>query len=240
MIRAHLQKVHDLKPMRALSSEDMSESFYAVRNARRNLRSMLTPDQLSDYQFLHQLETILDEDSKREWEMRRDTHSLPTLDDMFQFLERRTVYLSSLELPSGQGSLIKQTDDFRHTPIGVTQGRRFQNQHNEVNRLASKSSWSSGKCVKCGKNCYALFRCGEFEAMTLVERAQFVSSKRLCRVCFSNQHSTEQCFKVGCQKLQCGGKHNSLLCPLNARFKSNQSTKKEAVVASTATSTSSA
>lgn len=48
-IRAHLQKIHELKPMRAASVEDMSEAFYAVRNARRNLQSMLTSDRLSDY-----------------------------------------------------------------------------------------------------------------------------------------------------------------------------------------------
>lgn len=223
----------------------MSESFYAVRNARRNLQSMLSADRLSDYQFLHQLEAILDEDSKREWEMRRDTNTLPTLDEMFEFLERRTMFLSGLSMSTGQvpstipehkaapqSIIANRTPNY--TSNQSTQGRR-NNQNNSTR--PSKTNWTSTeKCLKCGKNCYALFRCNEFEALPLVERAQFVAEKLLCRICFSNRHKTEQCYKVGCQKSQCGERHNSFLCPLNARFKTGQTTKKEAIVATTVVS----
>lgn len=237
-IRAHLQKTHELRPMRAASCYDMSESFYTVRNARRNLQSMLSVDRLIDYQFLHQLEAILDEDSKREWEMRRDTNTLPTLDEMFEFLERRTMFLSGLSMAAGQGrstisehKTVSQSEGanrtFNYAANQSMQGRR--NNPSNATRPA-KANWTPAeKFVKCGKNCYALFRCNEFEALPLVERAQFVAEKLLCRICFSNRNKTEQCFKVGCQKSQCGE-------PLNARLKTGQATKKEATVATTAVS----
>lgn len=248
-IRAHLQKIHELKPMRSASCEDMNESLYTVRNAQRNLQSMLTADRLSDYQFLHKLEAILDEDSKREWEMRRDANTLPTLAEMFEFLERRTMFLSGLAATTGhyrstvpEHKAVTHTDGLGRASYSAAnqsmQNRR--NNQNIVNR-STKSSWTSAeKCIKCGKNCYALFRCNEFEALTLVERAQFVADKLLCRICFSSRHKTDQCYKVGCQKPQCGERHNSFLCPLNARFKTSQSTKKEATVASVAASTTTA
>lgn len=223
----------------------MSEAFYAVRNARRNLQSMLTADKLSDYQFLHQLETILDADSKREWEMRRDTNTLPTLNEMFEFLERRTMFLSGMSIGTGQGrstgaeqKAAAQSEGISRTSNStsnnatnqVMQGRR--NALNNGNRSA-KSSWApTEKCVKCGKNCYALFRCNEFEALSLVERARFVAEKSLCRICFSSKHKTELCQKVGCQKPQCGERHNSVLCPLSARFRTSRPDKKEATVIS--------
>lgn len=237
-IRAHLRKIHELKPMRAASGEDLSESLYAVRNARRNLQSMLQSESLSDYQFLHQLESILDDDSKREWEMRRDTNILPTLDEMFEFLERRTMFLSSL---SGGAGRIATTDqkvaasvESSNRTINNVVNQSFQNRRNNQNigSRPAKSNWvSTEKCVKCGKNCYALFRCNEFGALTLAERARFVADKNLCRICFSNRHKTETCEKNGCQKSDCGERHNSYLCPLNAKFKTSQSTKKEATSA---------
>lgn len=248
-IRAHLQKIQELKPMRASSCEDMSESFYTVRNARRNLQSMLTADRLSDYQFLHQLEAILDEDSKREWEMRRNANTLPTLVEMFEFLERRTMFLSGLSGTTGhyrstvaEYKAATQTDGLGRVSHSAA-NQPMQNRHNSqniVNRSTKSSGLSAEKCIKCGKNCYALFRCNEFEALTLVGRAQFVADKFLCRICFSSRHKTDQCYKMGCQKPQCGERHNSFLCPLNARFKTSQSTKKEATVASAAASATTA
>lgn len=168
--------------------------------------------------------------------MRRDANTLPTLEEMFEFLERLTMFLSNLSdrQPTAEQKAMSKPELAGRTGNQSIQDRR--NTHNNANRPA-RSNWTpSEKCIKCGKNCYALFRCSEFEALTLIERARFVADKLLCRICFSGRHKTEQFFKVGCQKPQCGEKHNSFLCPLNARFKTVQSSKKEGTAASTAVS----
>lgn len=151
-------------------------------------------------------------------------------------LSMTTVKFHSIEtenkaVPMGEFSRASQS-----APNHFMQNRR--NNQNVMNRSSKTYGTSAEKCIKCGKNCYALFRCIEFEALPLVERAKFVADKFLCRICFSSRHKTEQCYKVGCQKSQCSDRHNSFLCPLNARLKIGQPTKKEATVTSAVAYTS--
>lgn len=97
-IRAHLQEISALLPIRAKSLEDLRDVLDTVRVNRRHLLSLLEPAQLVDFQFFHQIEQLLDTEGRHEWEMRRRANDLPSLDDMFRFLEHRANFLASFAI----------------------------------------------------------------------------------------------------------------------------------------------
>lgn len=231
-IRAHMQEVSSLLPIRAKSYEDLRDVLDTVRVNRRHLLSLLTPTQLIDYQFLHQIERLLDEEGRREWEMSRRVNELPSLNEMFAFMEQRSNCMASLAMGtassrpvpantrSEQRDVQKSTTDSTqrgsgpsHSAPASHQGRRALNLPNE-----QKRPLDNRRCFKCELPGHALFHCKQFKDMSAIERRDFVQKKRLCESCFSPNHLTMACRREACP-LCPGLKHNSLVCQNSNRPK---------------------
>lgn len=115
-IRAHMQEVSSLLPIRAKSYEDLRDVLDTVRVNRRHLMSLLSPTQLIDYQFLHQIEQLLDEEGRHEWEMSRRVNELPSLNQMFAFLEQHSNCMASLTMGANSSRTVSANarDDQRN------------------------------------------------------------------------------------------------------------------------------
>lgn len=248
-IRAHMQEVSGLQQIREKSFEDLREVLDTVRVNRRHLLSLLTTEQLVDYQFLHQIEQLLDADGRREWEMRRRVNELPSLSEMFAFVEQRANCLASLAISTNapravttgsrdesrvtQKSSISTTQRTSGTAPSTTmnnnQGRRSAAQTNEQKRSAD-----TRKCFKCELPGHAMFHCDQFKAMQLNDRREFVQKKRLCESCFSPNHLSAACRREPCPHPPCAGqKHNSTICPSSSRPKSEGTVAQASVSAGT-------
>lgn len=230
-IRAHMQEISGLLPIRDKSFEDLRDVLDTVRVNRRHLLSLLTPEQLVDYQFLHQIESVLDAEGRREWEMRRRINELPSLDEMFAFLEQRANCMASLATTSGSRTTAATSrDELRQTPKPPTtsvQRVPLSSQPTPVNQHSGRVPISGNepkrltdnrKCFKCEMPGHALFRCEQFKTMTINDRRDFVVKRRLCESCFSPNHLTTVCRKEACHNCP-GIKHNSTICPNNSRSK---------------------
>lgn len=158
-----MQEVSSLLPIRDKSYEDLREVLDIVRVNRRHLLSLLTPTQLVDYQFLHQIEQLLDAEGRREWEMSRRVNELPSLEQMFAFLEQRSSCIASLamgtissrarpanardEQCNAQKSIINSTQrgsGSSQSALTSHQGRRAPTLLNEQKRPVDNR-----KCFKC-------------------------------------------------------------------------------------------
>lgn len=235
-IRAHMQEINALLPVRQRSFEDLREVLDIIRVNRRHLLSLLSSEQLVDYQLMHQIERLLDTEGRREWEMRHQINDLPTLTEMFAFLEQRANCLASLEMGTinprviavssqeDTRSILKSSGNTTQRMLGQSQsksvndqGRRPVAQFVEGKRLSDKR-----KCFKCDLPGHALFHCEKFKAMSMNERQEFVQEKRLCESCFSPNHLANNCPRDSCPRCP-GQRHNSIICPVKNRSQSESS-----------------
>lgn len=233
-IRAHLLKVYALKPMRRVSALDVEHTLNTTVHAQRELLRLVSPEQLSNYQFLFQLEQLLDADGRREWEMRRRIDTLPTLNDMFEFLEQRRMFLTSFTTHSNTTSIAstsgsKATNEaVNRTNFGMQSN--FQNRRTQPANRNRADEREGPKCFKCAKSGHGLARCDEFREMNLNDRLQLVRGQNLCHGCYSPRHATERCLNEGARCQKCAGEvHNSTICPQNSKIPAT--TKKEGTIA---------
>lgn len=197
-IRAHMQKVFALKQIQQASRDNLREILDTVRSAQRQLLLLLPPEKLGEYILLNQIEQNLDPDSQAQWGMRRTTDALPTLDQMFEFLELRASLLANVPRSS------RWTDELRR-PASLsasTQGNLF-----------GRGNEPMPKCDLCTNQHHWPFRCLKFRAMTLSDRMAYISRRKMCTCCFSLKHLVATCTDRPCPR--CNVRHNSCLCPQN-------------------------
>ncbi|XP_058814584.1 uncharacterized protein LOC131678443 isoform X1 [Topomyia yanbarensis] len=135
--------------------------------------------------LVHMLTSRLDPATKREWERTTDPKPMPKFGDLVCFLQNHVLQLQSLE------------GDFQRTATAQTTRATY-----------ATTSSSNRSCILCHGN-HSLFYCGKFKALTVPERINVVSNKRLCENYISEKHLPNQCKQRSCRI--CGKKHNSLL-----------------------------
>lgn len=209
-IRAHLQALQTLKPMQHPTSDAMRQMVDVARGSFRQLQLLLKPEQIAEYMVLHQLESLLDAEGRAQWNLRRTMEALPTLSQMFNFMQLRASMLDTLAVAPGT-QITTTNNGFRskvpanNTSIATQRGQsigRGDEPHPACDLCAGQTHWP--------------FKCPQFREKSIAERTNYVITHRMCTNCFSFKHFSKNCPDKGCPR--CNKKHNSCLCPLNARI----------------------
>lgn len=157
------------------------------------------------------------------WENSKDLTEMPTLNELFEFLERRARSQVNFELSKSQSS---QQQNDKSQSSGSKQGSSNQASNSyQANKQGSKQ-YKSGKPFE-GKNqseqrgisCYncqqphPMFRCAKFTELPIQARINRVRELKLCANCMSPNHKAGSlsCRSGKCERWKKGA-HNSLLC----------------------------
>lgn len=202
-IRAHLQALNTLTPIQKPTCEAMRKIIDVARGSFRQLQLLLKPELTAEYMLLYQIEGLLDAESQVQWSLRRSTNALPTLAQLFDFMELRASTLWYAKAPSTPASAI-----------------RSDNSPSISSSLAAQRGFSIGRgeeqrppCDLCPGQMHWPFKCSRFESKSILDRTNYTTLRQMCQNCFSLKHKTKQCPDKGCFK--CKKLHNSCLCPLN-------------------------
>lgn len=123
-----------------------------------------------------------------DWEKHAEKSKSHSIDELVKFLHTQSRVLDAV------------TED--RIPIGKQ--KKTMERHLAMN-VASKIQ----KCVKCGEQ-HHLHACRTFQNMSLDEKYQFITEKRLCRNCLHPGHVSLTCrMRFRCAK--CHKKHHVLL-----------------------------
>lgn len=204
-VRAHLQKLFMLRTIRQPSCEALRELLDVTRGSHRQLSLLLTPDKVAEYILLHRIEKLMDPESQTQWGMRRSTGAMPTLAEIYEFLELRASLLAAMPTTSSQRE---------EQRVGPSAGKAFAGQ--ERGRSAGRTNEMRPQCGLCAGERHWPFRCTKFKALPMAERMTYVNRHKMCVNCFSQKHSTLQCPDVQCPR--CRMAHNSALCPRNTEI----------------------
>lgn len=196
-IRAHLRKIDALRPIQRPTCDAIREVLDTVRGAQRQLQVLVNAENLSEHLLMHRIERLLDSETLSQWALRRVPSALPTLNQMYEFLELRASALLGLTELSGLQFHQRTRDTSVVSAIGRSDERRP-----DCNMCPGERHWP--------------FKCIKFKKLSLSERWAHVNERRMCGNCFSLRHKANQCQDRKCPR--CRTPHNSCLCPANTQI----------------------
>lgn len=143
--------------------------------------------------MLHFLSKQVDYTTRKAFESSRDLETLPTLDEFFEFLEKRCIILENISA-TDQDKQAKNSK-MLYKPSLFTQ---------EI------SSSKSQSCLHCKGSSHNIYTCGSFKTLHHNERKRFVLANRLCYNCLGFKLSVSNCpSSKNCSI--CSHKHHTLL-----------------------------
>lgn len=166
-----------------------------VTNSKRNIESLqnlkVNTTQLYEFLLIYLLQKKLDFGSRKLFEQERNIAELPTLDEFFEFLDKRCIILENLAGPDPRPN--KKYDKVTlHT-------------NNKPNSLKSDFF-----CVYCNNTGHRIYSCHRFIELPYFEKSKFVDSRKLCRNCLGTKHSLENCTSNH-KCTHCHKEHHSIL-----------------------------
>lgn len=200
IIRAHLRKIYALKPMQEASCDGLRNVLDTVRGAQRQLQLILPPEKVADYILLHHVEQILDPVSLSDWSLKRTTTELPSLENIYEYLEIKSATLAGM---SKTTSATKHTEELRRQ--SSTKGSATTTLNNR-----GRISEDRPRCDLCPNQFHWPFKCDKFRSLQMADRKAYILGHGMCINCFSRKHEADKCPDRACPR--CNKHHNSLLC----------------------------
>lgn len=146
------------------------------------------------------IQSRMDETSRQIWLFQLDAE--PTLNDLVNFLKKRSIFLKATERHRESVSKNRQE---RREQVATTSPTTSQG----ASSLPLMFKKQKVACACCGDE-HFLHRCEMFKALKIADRAAILKRKGLCFNCFSAVHKIQECRQGVCRR--CSVKHNSLLC----------------------------
>ncbi|XP_053691451.1 uncharacterized protein LOC128739969 [Sabethes cyaneus] len=199
------RSIYDLPQMKRESAQELHELIDEFQRHVKALAKLEEPIQYWDTPLINILCYKLDPASLRAWEERSSQMEEVSYDALIEFLHQRVRILKSVE------SDLLQRSQFNHTRMpGVNQiHKKGFPPITVANAVASQSNPSVPSCVACRENHY-LFQCSTFEKMSVSQRRELITQRKLCWNCFRTGHQARTCgSKYKCRV--CHDRHHTLL-----------------------------
>jgi len=186
IINTHIDNIMKLPSM---VTENTSQLRQIVDTTKCNLEVLKAMNQHTDtwdlmiiYILIHKL----DNKTTREWELHISNKGLPTLQQLYSFLEHRCNALESVS-PRPKTNEPRQPSD----------------------RKTSHSFLSVKLTCEVCKDSHPTSQCATFKQFSNEEKYKIVKANKLCINCLSNKHMIKNCHSHGCNI--CGKWHHTLL-----------------------------
>jgi len=174
----------------SLTSENASQLHHIVDTTKCNLEALKAMKQNTDSWdmiIIYTLVQRLDNKTKKEWELHISSKELPTLQQLYTFLEHRSNALESI-------STKPKTNEHRQSSE-----RKMSHSYVSVKRM----------CEVC-KDSHTVSHCNTFKQLSNDEKYKIVKQNKLwCINCLSNKHMIKECQAHGCKI--CGKWHHTLI-----------------------------
>ena len=185
--KAHLDRMADMPSVMGPLSQSLRKMVDVTNECIRSLKALGLPTEHWDVIIAHSILRKVDQETKQQWEMKFLDDSFPVLNDLLEFLDRRSKALAVSE-----------------DPVQSTTKKYFGGQNFKAAHVGVKSD----PCACCEEN-HPLHKCPKFVALSVEDRNNLVKSKRLCFNCLKSFHRSTECTFRPCTK--CNSRHNDLL-----------------------------
>lgn len=239
VIHGIMTDMYGIRQSERESIDDMQEILNVLNNSRRQLQSMMTPQQLEEQLFIHYATARMAPATQDAWEQFRNrdkSSGLTSLDEMKQFLHHKTR-MHTRAVKAKVGPSPRSADDrgkrsnhegASKTATGNSRAKPYDRNKpsNDGDKRDSHGFGPPSACIMndCDQVHY-LGQCQAFRNLTIAEKMTVVKEHQLCRCCLMAGHMSTTCKKRGCSNCPDAKiKHHYHLCSKNVK---SESTKKE-------------
>lgn len=190
LMKNHIKAIFELPILSKETHTGLNQILDGLEKNLNALKVLNRPTEHWDDLIIYIISSKFDNTTRRAWESRADSQTIPTLETLKLFLEERCRILSSLDSNINDNKYSKHPSNKNSKSFISTQNNQFQ-------------------CVICDSNNHNVYTCNNFSRLTPTERLNTAKRLRLCINCLKNNHRTNDCKSSGCRR--CGKIHHSLL-----------------------------
>lgn len=202
---AHLDKLLAFKP---IAHESLPALLSFVNTFKKNvsLIKSLGVNDLASFLLFHMGARVLDPATMQLFESSTSPSTIPTFDELLQFVQQRCRVLENIRKPSKPDIIVKAHEKYNaRNKVVVPKKSVFA-----ATTSTSVKSKSRG-CSLCDKADHSIYHCSKFNDMTVEKRREFVAARRLCFSCMSPSHMLNACSSTGGCRSCSSKRHHSLL-----------------------------
>lgn len=211
LITKHLDAILELPVQTKATHKGLTRLVDDMRQHTNMLATMnVRPD---EHLLVRILERALPYNIRAKWEETLSLDISPTLDQLYQFVSETAFRLFTIEQdsPRAKQETTKKRSFFGKDQSGVKARKR------EDGARALMTDTSSN-CLVCKKESHPVYRCREFQNMSVPQRWDFVIKSNLCKNCLRSHR--DKCKSSHCKN--CSRFHNTLLHNEKSTANTNQ------------------
>ncbi|XP_023218015.1 uncharacterized protein LOC111620330 [Centruroides sculpturatus] len=189
IINSHLKALFQQPRARTDSASEIKRLLDTTVKHVRALAVLKLPTDHWDHILVYTLSNKLDDETRKQWELKATTTTFPTFNELKQFLEQR----------------------YRALEISVSNMWKQRTQQN-IGKLSNTLKAHSVTVLSCPvcKEAHHVFYCPAFQKQNVKTRKVTIKNAGLCFNCFKGNHSVKDCKSTSTCK-HCRKKHNTML-----------------------------
>ena len=175
IIQEHLKSLFELNVCNRESGASLRN---LIDSAQKHVRCLHAYGEPTDYWhtiLVYLITSKLDNNTRRDWEVKRKTIEKVTFDDLTKFIKERWEVLEAMTAKSKPQNEFKSNYKFHAHLV------------------------SHQNCILCFRKEHGLYACPKFKAMSIRVRQLTLDGHKLCRNCMKSGHQTENCRSQGCK-----------------------------------------
>ncbi|XP_055589242.1 uncharacterized protein LOC129741527 [Uranotaenia lowii] len=197
--RQLFRAIYDLQPIKKECPQELNSLAGNFERHVKALAKLGEPVEFWDTPLVNLFSYKLDPVTLRAWEEKTSEQEEVKFDEMMAFIYQRVRVLNSVLPENQQGIKVAGNKPFRRLAVAVAAKPGSILDTNNPFPL----------CVVCPERHY-LYKCPTFERMSVRQRRELISQKRLCWNCFRSGHMARNCAsKFTCR--HCREHHHSML-----------------------------
>lgn len=178
----------------AINRNNLKDYITTIRQSLDSLTALQLPVEHWDDILVYLITDKLDNSLRAAWELSRKHNTLPTMNELLEFLQLRTT---AFELISDRVPNRPQPSTSKYTPIKTV--------HHYSSNMKNNDHVT---CILCN-NDHLITKCPKFLALSIDKRIDIVKVNKLCFNCLQLYQDKHICSKKRC--FHCNGKHHSLI-----------------------------
>ncbi|KYN05933.1 hypothetical protein ALC62_03129 [Cyphomyrmex costatus] len=200
LISAQLDRLFNLKPIKAKSSQELNSMMATVTESLGTLQTLNCHTSSWDPLLVHQLSRLLDEDTREAWEVKLGSSTAyPTLKEFEEFVTGRTRAWETLAPAVTKPATNK----------GRAPGAQSRSDRKIRSLVATTPSGKTGVECRLCKSIHPLYLCPNYLSQSLERRKRVIIKLKLCFNCLG-PHRANSCTSPRRCKT-CSGKHHITL-----------------------------
>lgn len=206
IIQNHIKALFDLPQTQGDNPNSLRQITNRILTNMRGINALEINTEHWDPIIVHLVTSKLDVKTHTEWELTTKPNVLPTLQELLDFLQKRSQSLEAIE---NKGRTPTQQFKQHFPPNQKGKDTKGFKGYSKPTGSYSHVTRQVKACALCKQNNHMTYQCRNLLQASQPERIKILDKANICLNCLCPGHHVQQCNSKGCRV--CNEKHNTAL-----------------------------